>query len=84
MKKYISTSVSFNLPKDLSERLNLVMSVYKKLGHINRKNLAAAYGITQIDAGSLMRDFIEAHATKMEWDAEHGYYILTTITPAYL
>lgn len=67
---------SFEMPLDLDKRIDLVMSTYKKLGHINRKALAENYGITQQQAGSLMRDFIDQHASRIQWDMKQAHYIL--------
>lgn len=61
----------------LSERVDVVMLTYKKLGYINRKALVADYGISQQQAGSLMRDFIHLHAKRIQWDIKHDYYTLT-------
>jgi hypothetical protein len=59
---------------NLEDRIALVNSVYRKLGFVNRKSLMQAYDLSQIEAGSLMRDFIHAHAKNLEWDLQKGHY----------
>lgn len=76
MKSQQPTLMCLDIPLDLTQRIDLVMSTYKKLGYINRKALAANYGISQQEAGSLMRDFIHLHAKSIQWNMEHGYYIM--------
>jgi hypothetical protein len=76
MKSQQPTLMYPDTPLDLAQRIDLVMSTYKKLGYINRKALAMNYGISQQQAGSLMRDFIHLHAKRIQWDMKHGYYIL--------
>jgi len=61
---------------DLSNRIELVLSVYKDLGYINRQALINVYGITQRQAGALMRDFIHAHASKIQWNKDNFYFTL--------
>jgi hypothetical protein len=36
------------------------------------------YGISQIEAGLLMRDFIHQNAVDLEWHALHSHYKMTT------
>jgi hypothetical protein len=59
---------------DLEKRIELVMSVQKSLGYVNRKELIYAYNITPQQAGLLMRDFIHAHAKNLRWDMTHARY----------
>jgi hypothetical protein len=77
MKSHQPTLTCFDTPLDISKRIDLVMSTYKKLGYINRKALVVNYGISQQQAGSLMRDFIHLHAKRIQWDMKHAHYILT-------
>lgn len=76
MKSQQSTLMCLDIPLDLTQRIDLVMSTYKKFGYINRKALASNYGISQQEAGSLMRDFIHLYAKRIQWNMKHGYYIL--------
>jgi hypothetical protein len=76
MKSNQPTLMRRDSPLDLTQRIDLVMSTYKKLGYINRKALAANYGISEQEAGSLMRDFIHLYAKRIQWDMKHSYYIL--------
>ena len=68
--------VLFDTAWDLEKRINLVMSLHKSLGYVNRKELIYAYGITQQQAGLLMRDFIHVHAKNIRWDMTHARYSL--------
>jgi len=61
---------------DLEQRIALVMSAYTAHGYVNRKLLVTMYKITQQQAGSLMRDFIEIHAHRIYWDIENLHYKL--------
>ena len=74
MKNHSPTQDRFDPTMDLEHRISLVMSLQKNLGHVNRKALITAYGVTQLQAGSLMRDFINAHAKHLEWDVTHAHY----------
>jgi hypothetical protein len=74
MKSHTLSHARFDPSLDLPNRIALVESAYKKFGHINRKTLIATYGVTQLQAGSLMRDFIHAHANNLEWDVTHSQY----------
>ena len=77
MKSHQLTVPCLDTSSDLAKRIDLVMSTYKKLGYINRKALVVNYGISQQQAGSLMRDFIHLHAKRIQWDMKHAHYILT-------
>jgi len=70
------TKLSFSIGLDLSSRLALVTAAYVTLGHINRKILMETYGVTQVQAGALMRDFIEANSKTIEWFPENTHYRL--------
>ncbi len=74
MKSASSTHAGFDTTLELPQRIQLVMAVYEKFGYINRKSLMAFYGITQQQAGALMRDFIHAHASNLRWDITHCHY----------
>lgn len=50
------------------------MNVQKKLGYVSRQALIELYGFTQQQAGTLMRDFIHAHAKDLEWNMTHSHY----------
>ena len=74
MKKHASARVRFDSSLDLSERISLVIAAYEMHGYVNRKTLIELYGVTQLQAGSLMRDFIHAHAKNLKWSMEHSHY----------
>ena len=76
MKIQSPTQDSFDPCMDLEHRIALVVSLEKRLGHVNRQTLIEAYGMTQLQAGSLMRDFIQAHAKHLKWDKIHAHYNL--------
>jgi hypothetical protein len=76
MKSHQQTVLCLDTPLDLTKRIDLVMSTYKKWGYINRKLLVVNYGISQQQAGSLMRDFIHLHAKRIQWDMKYGCYKL--------
>ena len=59
---------------DLPKRIALVASAYKALGYINRRALMNMYGISALQAGALMRDFIHANASKLQWDKNQKHY----------
>ena len=70
----------FNVTLDLASRIALVMAAHMAYGNVNRKTLMLMYGVTQIQAGALMRDFIHAHAKNIEWIAHHSHYEYTDKT----
>ena len=74
MKRNFLFRERFGATLNLEKRIELVMSLQRSLGHVNRKQLIEAYGVTQIQAGSLMRDFIHAHAKHLKWNATHAHY----------
>lgn len=76
MKKYKKLTQKSNVSIELFERISLVMQAYEKDGHVSRKTLMAMYGLSQIQAGALMRDFIHAHAVNLEWHPTHSHYKL--------
>lgn len=77
MKSHQKINLHFDPTLDLPERITLVLKAYNELGYINRKSLMTIYGITQLQAGALMRDFIHAHARNIEWNKENSYYRMT-------
>ena len=64
----------FNVNLDLTARLLLVSDAYLLRGQINRKILVDTYGVTQVQAGALMRDFIEASSKTIGWVPEGAHY----------
>jgi len=74
MTNRVKTQKKFSVSLDLASRIALVMTAHTTHGNVNRKTLMNMYGITQIQAGSLMRDFIHAHAKDLEWVAHHSHY----------
>lgn len=77
MKKHTDTHLKFNSALDMPGRIALVMAAHIANGHVDRKTLMRTYDVTQIQAGSLMRDFIQAHANKLTWCVTHAHYKLT-------
>ncbi len=78
MKINSPSLVPFDPSPDLTKRIALVISVYQKLGYVNRKSLMETYDLSQLEAGGLMRDFIHAHAKNLVWDLKHAHYTLKT------
>lgn len=76
MKNHGQANPKNSVEADLEKRIALVMSAYTAHGYVNRKLLVAMYKITQQQAGSLMRDFIEVHAQNIHWDLDHLHYKL--------
>jgi len=74
MNNHAKSQKQFSVTLDLASRISLVMAAHMTHGNVNRKTLMNMYGITQIQAGSLMRDFIHAHAKDLEWIAQHSHY----------
>lgn len=77
MKSHQKLHLRFDTTLDLPKRIALVLAVYDELGYVNRKSLMAAYGITQLQAGALMRDFIHAYASNIEWNKDKSHYTMT-------
>lgn len=69
-------SVQFDASMDLDARLGLVMSAHSSHGYVNRQLLVDVYGVTQVQAGGLIRDFLHAHGARVKWDATHTKYQL--------
>ena len=76
MRSYIQAQPRFDQTLDLNKRIALVMDVQKNLGYVSRQALIEIYGLTQQQAGTLMREFIHAHAKDLEWNMTHSHYIL--------
>ena len=76
MKSKNPSLVRFDPSMNLEQRIALVLSLQKSLGHVNRKSLIKAFGVTELQAGSLMRDFIHANAKHLKWDMKHAHYTL--------
>lgn len=74
MRNHIHAKHRLDKPLDLNQRIELVMNVQKKLGYVSRQALIELYGFTQQQAGTLMRDFIHAHAKDLEWNMTHSHY----------
>ena len=74
MKRHSPLHARFDPTLDLEKRIELVMSLQKTLGHVNRKALIEEYGLTQLEAGALMRDFLHAHAKNLKWDMTNAHY----------
>lgn len=78
MKKNSPLRARFHTTLDLEKRIELVISLQRSLGHVSRKALIEEYGLTQLEAGSLMRDFLHAHAKNLEWDMTNTHYKMKT------
>ena len=76
MRSHIQAQHHLDKAEDLNQRIELVMNVQKKLGHVSRQALVDMYGFSQQQAGTLMRDFIHAHAKDLEWNMTHSHYSL--------
>lgn len=74
MNNHAKSQKQFSVSLDLESRIALVIAAHMTHGNVNRKTLMNMYGITQIQAGALMRDFIHAHAKDIEWIAQHSHY----------
>jgi hypothetical protein len=77
MKSHQKFHLRFDTTLDLAKRIALVLAAYDELGYVNRKSLMTIYSITQLQAGSLMRDFIHAHARNIEWNTDKSHYNMT-------
>jgi hypothetical protein len=76
MPNHKKTQSTFSPDLDMTSRVALVTSAYLTRGHINRQLLVETYGVTQVQAGRLMRDFIEAHSKTIEWFPKNTHYRL--------
>jgi hypothetical protein len=75
MNNHINTLKKFSIHLKLADRVELVMAAHLIHGHVNRQTLMDLYGVNQVQAGSLIRDFIETHSVHIEWLPEHKHYI---------
>ena len=80
MKKNKSSTQIHHHEVDLQERISLVMKAYDIDGHVSRKTLMVTYGLSQLQAGALMRDFIHAHAINLEWHPSNSHYKISVKT----
>jgi hypothetical protein len=76
MESQKNRTQKFDPSLDMSDRLLLVMSTHDTFGYVNRQILVETYGITQAQAGALIRDFLHANASRVKWDATHAKYWL--------
>ena len=76
MLSHQNTHLPFSSDLDLTSRVALVTAAYLSQGHINRQLLVKTYGVTQVQAGRLMREFIEAHSKTIEWFPKNTHYRL--------
>lgn len=74
MNNRVKTLKKFSTNLDLADRIELVMTAHLKRGYVNRKTLMDLYGVNQIQAGSLIREFINAHSINIKWLPEHKHY----------
>jgi len=80
MKSYRSlhTGLGSDSDSDLEKRIELVMSVHRQLGYVTRKKLIEIYGLSQLQAGSWMRDFIRVYAKNLKWNMKQAHYSMRT------
>ena len=66
-------------PSDREEQIELIFSVFKKRGVINREILCSELGIKPLAAGALMRSFVGHLPYSVKWQSgAKGYVIDTT------
>ena len=65
-----------SLPADPVKRVEEVVAVCIDLGYVNRDVLANHYGLSQLQASILLREFLQVHSNDVHSDTEHGAYVL--------
>ena len=65
-----------HLPKDLSKRMEMVIAAFIGKGHLNRNVLAEYYGLSQLQASTLLRDFLHHRVNEVRWDSVTNSYHL--------
>jgi hypothetical protein len=66
----------FHLPTDPSKRIEMVVAAFIGNGHLNRNVLANYYGLTQLQASTLLRDFLQHRINDVRWDSKRNSYRL--------
>ena len=72
-KSLHKSHLRFDTTLDTPSRVVLVLATYREIGYINRRSLMSMYDLTQRQAGALMRDFIQVHASDIQWNKEHAH-----------
>ena len=70
------TSNNSHLPADFSKRMEMVVAACIGTGFVNRHVLAQFYGLSQLEASSLLRDFLHHRIRDVRWDAKTNSYKL--------
>ncbi len=72
------TSFSHHVPltTDPTKRIESVVAVCIGMGYVNRHVLANYYGLTQLQASKLLREFLQAHIQDVRRDAKRDGYVL--------
>ena len=65
-----------HLPTDMSKRIEMVIAAFIGKGHLNRNILASYYGLTQLQASTLLRDFLQHRINDVRWDSKINSYRL--------
>lgn len=65
-----------SVPADLSKRIEMVVAACIGKGHVNRHVLAEYFGLSQLEASSLLRDFLQHRIHDVRWDAKNNSYVL--------
>ena len=60
----------------IQRRIDLVLEVCLEQGRVNRALLCETFGITQLQASHLLREFLRVYALVVAWDEEVGAYLL--------
>jgi hypothetical protein len=64
------------LPIDLSKRDDMVVAICISKGFVNRDLLAHYYGLSKLQASTLLRDFLEQRVHDIRRDDKNNGYIL--------
>lgn len=64
------------IPSELSKRIEMVIAACIHCGHVNRQVIADYYNIHQLEASTLLRDFIQHRVHDVRWDAKTNSYTL--------
>ena len=64
------------LPAEVSKRVDMVVAVCLGKGYVNRNMLAKFYGLTQLQASILLREFLESRPHDVRRDCKNNRYVL--------
>ena len=73
-----SNSCHAVLPAEVSKRVDMVVAVCMGKGYVNRKMLAKFYGLTQLQASILLREFLENRPHDVRHDCQNNRYVLVS------